>query len=273
MKRIKWPITGRQYIRGFFCVVLLLAVVRLIFPEVAGESRESGDAAVMQDTIATLSENKGKEADKNEEGDRGEKTNKRKGESRRGKHPIYSVPSYRAAFPDDNDVQMAAAKRHGVSPVEDRKDAEMRMNELVYMEASPYYHVDPLTSSVPYLVPRAAILLGDIGRAFFDSLHVKGIPLHKPIVTSVLRTKKDIRRLRRVNVNATENSCHLYGTTFDICYTRFKTVSPPEGKERRMVSNDTLKWVLSEVMRDMREQGRCHIKYEVKQACFHMTVR
>ena len=31
--------------------------------------------------------------------------------------------------------------------------------------------------------------------------------------------------------------------------------------------------ILSEVLRDMREQGRCYIKYEVKQGCFHMTVR
>lgn len=42
---------------------------------------------------------------------------------------------------------------------------------------------------------------------------------------------------------------------------------------RREVRSDTLKWVLSEVLRDMREQGRCYIKYEVKQGCFHMTVR
>ena len=47
----------------------------------------------------------------------------------------------------------------------------------------------------------------------------------------------------------------------------------PEGPARRVVRNDTLKYVLSEVLRDMREQGRCYIKYEVKQGCFHMTVR
>jgi hypothetical protein len=80
-------------------------------------------------------------------------------------------------------------------------------------------------------------------------------------------------KLRRRNGNATENSCHLYGTTFDICYNRYKTVEDPDGPPRRQVRNDTLKWVLSEVLRDMREQGRCYIKYEVKQGCFHMTVR
>ena len=68
-------------------------------------------------------------------------------------------------------------------------------------------------------------------------------------------------------------SYHLYGTTFDICYNRYKTVEDPDGPARRQVRNDTLKWVLSEVLRDMRAQNRCYIKYEVKQGCFHMTVR
>ena len=56
-------------------------------------------------------------------------------------------------------------------------------------------------------------------------------------------------------------------------YNRYKTVENPDGPPRREVRNDTLKWVLSEVLRDMRESGRCYIKYEVKQGCFHMTVR
>ena len=116
-------------------------------------------------------------------------------------------------------------------------------------------------------------MLNDIGRAYYDSLQIKGIPLHQVIVTSVLRSRDDIRRLRGHNGNATENSCHLYGTTFDVCYNRYKTVSDPDGAQRRAVRNDTLKWVLSEVLRDMRESGRCYVKYEVKQGCFHITAR
>jgi hypothetical protein len=141
------------------------------------------------------------------------------------------------------------------------------------MDSSPYYDVDKLTSSIPYLVPDAAVLVNDIGKAFLDSLQIKGIPLHKIIVTSVLRTKSDISRLRKGNVNATENSCHLYGTTVDICYNRFVTVEDPDGPSRRKVRNDSLKWVLSEVLRDFRKNDRCYIKYEVKQGCFHLTLR
>ena len=46
----------------------------------------------------------------------------------------------------------------------------------------------------------------------------------------------------------------------------------PPGEKRREVRNDTLKWILSEVLQDFREQRRCHVKYEVKQGCFHITV-
>ena len=130
-----------------------------------------------------------------------------------------------------------------------------------------------MNRSIPYLVPRAAVLLNDIGRAFFDSLQMKQVPLHKVIVTSVLRTKDDVAKLRNYNHNATENSCHLFGTTFDICYNRYKTVQDPKGPKRRQVQNDTLKWVLSEVLNDMRRNKRCYVKYEVKQGCYHITVR
>lgn len=188
-------------------------------------------------------------------------------------HKIFSVPNYDKAFPDSQSVQIQAAMKYGVKPVKDDKDAENRKNELVYVGSSPWFHVDRLSSSSPYLVPRAAVLLQDIGRAFFDSLDAKGVPLHKIITTSALRTKKSVEKLRTRNGNATENSCHLYGTTVDICYNRYKTVQDPKGPKRREVTNDTLKWILCEVLRDMREQGRCYIKYEKKQGCFHLTTR
>ena len=190
------------------------------------------------------------------------------------KHRIYSVPGFRRTFPDLQDVQIVAARQWGVSPVEDRAEAERRKDELVYVGSNPYYTMDAgMTHSIPYLVPRASDLLQKISRNFLDSLAIKGIPLHTLIVTSVLRTEHDVRRLRRFNTNASEASCHRFGTTFDISYHRYVTVQPPAGPERRAVRNDTLKWVLSEVLRDLREAEMCYVKYEVKQGCFHITVR
>ena len=251
-------LSKKRYLLGFTAVVLLLAVVRLIFPQVAeSEKVKSGE---IEETMVSPSNPPTSSP-----------SSLTFSSSR--PHKILSVPSFKTCFPDTQAVQLQAALKWGVKRVKDRDDAEKRKNELVYVGANPYYHVDKLYSSIPYLVPRAAVLLQDIGEAFFDSLYVKGIPLHRPIVTSVLRSEADVVKLRRHNGNATENSCHMYGTTIDICYNRFETVENPDGPARRAVRNDSLKYVLSEVLRDMREQGRCYIKYEVKQGCFHMTVR
>ncbi len=188
------------------------------------------------------------------------------------KHRIYSVPSYERCFPDTNGLQLTAARARGITPIATREEAEGAKDSLVYVGANPYFVVEKAQSSIPYLVPRASVLLQDIGQAFFDSLQVKDIPLHKLIVTSLLRTTDDVRQLQRHNTNATTNSAHQYATTFDISYNRYTTVSPPN-EERRQVQSDTLKWVLAEVLRDMREEGRCYVKYEKKQGCFHITVR
>ena len=255
-------LTKKRYLQGFIAVVLLLAAVRAVFPGIAVARPSTSSGTALSTNSRTVGS--GETVAEPVEGSKGKQFKK---------HKILSVPNYNVAFPDTNDLQLTAARKWGVSPVKNRADAEARKRELVFIDASPYYHVDPLYSSIPYLVPHAAILLQDIGQAFFDSLYVKGVPFHKLIVTSVLRSQEDVVKLRRRNGNATENSCHLYGTTFDICYNRYKTVEDPDGPARRQVRNDTLKWVLSEVLRDMREQGRCYIKYEVKQGCFHMTVR
>jgi len=277
-------ITENRYLEGFGIAVILLALVRCAFPGVAGSSGDvaradslqvSGDsavtaAAVTEETPAAEQKTAPEKAETPATAAEAEPV-PAKDDFR--PHRIYSVPNYRMAFPDQNDVQLTAAEKYGVSPVADRDEAESRKSELVFVGANPYYFVDRLNNSIPYLVPRAADLLQEIGQNFFDSLYVKGVPLHKIIVTSVLRTGEDVTRLRGHNGNATQNSCHLYGTTFDICYNRYKTVSDPDGPALRAVSNDTLKWVLSEVLNDLRQRQRCYIKYEVKQGCFHLTVR
>lgn len=189
------------------------------------------------------------------------------------RHRIYSVPHFGNTFPDLNDVQLLTAERLGVSPVLNREQAVLRKDELVFVGASPYYSIKSLGHSIPYLVPRAARLLDHIGRTFLDSLTIKGIAWNKIIVTSLLRTEEDVENLRRHNGNASDKSCHRFGTTFDISYSKYANVVDPDGPAVRQVRDDTLKWVLSEVLRDARMQGLCYVKYEVKQGCFHITAR
>ncbi len=258
-------------------IILILAVVRCAFPQVM-DKRVVADVCLPADScdVADVQDGEGACLTERSAGlclayDAPRFVDS---EGRPIKNRIYSVPGFRKTFPDLQDVHIVAARRWGVSPVEDRKEAEKRKNELVYVGSNPYYTMDGrMNYSIPYLVPRASDLLQKISRNFLDSLAIKGIPLHTLIVTSVLRTENDIRRLRRVNYNASEESCHRFGTTFDISYHRYNTVSHPDGPERRAVRNDTLKWVLSEVLRDVRAAGLCYVKYEVKQGCYHVTVR
>lgn len=274
-------LSKNRYLSGFAAIVLLLALVRLVFPSVAKPlshtSNSNSITSEKSDTVKYTTINGFSHDDLPLNAS--QLTANRKGarffraDGTIAKHRIKSVPHFGNAFPDQNDVQLIAANKHGVQPVIDRQEAERRKSELVYVGSNPFFSVDRLHSSIPYLVPRAAVLLQDIGRNFFDSLQLKGVPLHKIIVTSVMRSKADVTKLRGHNGNATQNSCHLYGTTFDVCYNRYKTVEAPNGPHRRSVRNDTLKWILSEVLNDIRKSGRCYIKYEVHQGCFHITVR
>ena len=294
-------ISKNRYLQGFLVVVLLLALVRVIFPSVAeprltahsdGKDSTAIDSLRGDSDGSALVASAGAQDVVSGDASSSEAADLKKDElsvtpdtasdgrfsiffdknGKEVKHRIFSVPHFGNTFPDQQDVQIVAASRHGVAPVQNREEAEHSKGKLVYVGSNPFFYVDKLNNSIPYLVPRASVLLQDIGRAYFDSLQIKGIPLHKIIVTSILRTKDDVSKLRTRNGNATENSCHLYGTTFDICYNRYKQIQTRE-QPRRQVQNDTLKWVFSEVLRDFRNKNRCYIKYEVNQGCFHITVK
>ena len=49
-------------------------------------------------------------------------------------------------------------------------------------------------------------------------------------MTSVLRTQDDVKRLRRRNGNASANSAHFYGTTFDVSWKRFQKIEDEDGR-------------------------------------------
>lgn len=189
-------------------------------------------------------------------------------------HPvrIYDV-KFSKEFNDMNDVQLKAAQAIGVPPVADREAAEALKSGLVKLEDTDTYVIDSLTYSIPYLIPEAKVLLDDIAAAFQDSLKSKGLNPNKLVVTSVLRTEDDVARLRKRNVNASENSTHRYGTTFDISYWRYVKIPEYLGRPYEDVPPEYLRAVLSQVLKDFHDQkGKCFVKYEKKQNCFHVTV-
>lgn len=184
----------------------------------------------------------------------------------RGTATAEVVPE-RYRFGDVNDVHLRAARKAGIQPVEGR--AEVDTKRLEKIETCRYYQVERLTHSVPYLTTDASALLTEIGQRFQRALAEKGLERHRIIVTSVLRTGEDVRRLQKVNGNATENSAHQYATTFDITYIRYDRQSlRGDG-----TSYEELAAILGSVIDDLRKEGRCYVKYERQQRCFHITSR
>lgn len=182
-----------------------------------------------------------------------------------------------AEFNDVQDVQIEAAMKNGIKHTivnRDMAEEEVSKGELVFIDANPMFYMDDLQHSIPYLVPKAYRLLNRIGVNFIDSLIHKNLPVHALVVTSVLRTQKDISNLQKWNGNATTNSGHLFATTFDISWRSFKEIGvDPQGDSHSMEREIALKNTLGEVLRDLRYEGRCYVKHEQKQSCFHITVR
>lgn len=181
--------------------------------------------------------------------------------------PYTYIGSFNRDFSDLNDLQLIAAKRIGIRPAATR--AELRTREgLVPVTESPSLTIDKLTHSEALLVPEAAVLLNEIGAKFTSVLSDAHLPLYSIIVTSITRTDEDVQKLRRGNGNASDNSTHAYGTTFDISWRRFQKVDP---NDPRNLSEEELKHLLAIVLDDFHDAGRCYIKHERYQACFHIT--
>ena len=179
--------------------------------------------------------------------------------------------SYKDKFRDLQSKQEQAARAIGLStPPQNREQAAKMRSQLTQIKTNDYYIVDSLTHSIPYLVPKAAAELESIGREFADILKRNNLPHYRFYVTSILRTKDDIKHLQKSgNINATTNSCHNYGTTFDLAYFRFDKVT----RTREYMHQDNLKLVLGQVLLNHQRAEKIYVKYEYKQACFHITVR
>lgn len=179
---------------------------------------------------------------------------------------VKNLGSLSKVFNDSNYQQLEAARQLGIEPITDLYSSYFMKRPLVKIQDNEFYHLDTLRHSIPYLVPEAANLLHDIGANFIDSLHRRGGDGYTIKVTSLLRTPESVGRLRRVNINATDSSTHQFATTFDLSYINFYCLD-----NSRQINQGDLKNILAEVLYDLRQQGRCLVKYEYKTGCFHVT--
>lgn len=171
-------------------------------------------------------------------------------------------------FNDSNYVHWAEAERIGIEPLTDTHSHLSTRRPLVKVTSCPDFFVEPLTYSRPYMVPEGAAMLHEIGRRFNDSLAARSGARYRVKVTSVLRTPETVRRLRRTNKNAIDSSVHQLATTVDISYSRFVA-----DDNKVTHSAEELKALLAEVLYAMRNEGKCWVKYEIKQPCFHISAR
>lgn len=179
----------------------------------------------------------------------------------------YRRLNYRELFCDSNYVQLSAARAGGIDPDELGEPAECEA--LVPIFSNSLYKVDEMYYSKPYLTPEAALLLDFISHRFSQNME-RCYPLigeHRIIVTSALRTHHSEKQLRRVNRNATDTSCHMYGTTFDLSAFRYEHVQ--SGHDTAV---DACRQMLALTLYELRYEGLCYVKYE-RNSCFHITVR
>ncbi|MCH5245046.1 MAG: hypothetical protein J1E84_01180 [Muribaculaceae bacterium] len=176
---------------------------------------------------------------------------------------------YADVFNDSNYLHWDDAVKIGIDPITDTYDYWNLKRPVVKIVSCADFYVDELNFSKPYLVPEAAAMVHEIGRRFRDELAARGGGDYRFKITSVMRTADDVRRLRRRNSNAVDSSVHQLGTTVDISYARF--IRDSQTCIDR--SNDDLKALLAEILYDMRNEGKCLVKYEIKQPCFHISAR
>lgn len=179
---------------------------------------------------------------------------------------INPIGNLREVFNDSNKYHYANAERLGIRPIHSLADAYFTERPISLISSNEFFTLDTLKHSLPFLVPEAERLLNDIGKNFIDSLKSRGARGYRIRVTSLLRTPRTVKKLRRVNRNAVDSSTHQFGTTFDISFTRFHCLD-----SSRTINDEDLKNLLGEVLLDLRNNGRCLVKYERKGGCYHIT--
>ncbi len=161
--------------------------------------------------------------------------------------------NYKSTFDDIQEVQINAATSNGISPLRTASEITSLTRDRRLIEVGNDSNYD-CQADYPYLVPMAAELLEEVRKRYQEAAgEDKQLRL-----TGCLRTIESVKGLKRWNRNSVENSCHLYGTTFDISYSQMTM------NERR---------ALGQVLYELQQAEYCYVKFERKQPCFHVTVR
>lgn len=166
---------------------------------------------------------------------------------------------------------IARSSAAGIEKCSTRKELMKKFyrGEVVRIRNSRGYSIEDLSYSYPYLTREGKAVIREMGRRFRKKISGTRLRGSDFRVTSMTRTSEIIRRLRKSNTNASENSPHFHGNAFDISYVRFTA------KKWFVTDCDKyyLKEALAEVIWQMREEKKCWATYEINQGCFHIVAR
>mgnify|MGYP002870243024 CR=1 FL=1 len=166
-----------------------------------------------------------------------------------------SVKCYDSRFNDVQSIQIIEAQKNGIVPMK----SFQKNDELVRLDYNLWYKVGSLDNSHPFVLSYVKEFLIDLSKEFKN---LSGCYVSNFVITSALRTHDDIAKLRQLNINAVNNSCHLYGTTIDISKFYFNTVV--------YYKSEYLHNCLSTILYEMQKKGRCYVKNEKN--CYHITI-
>jgi len=144
----------------------------------------------------------------------------------------------------------------------------VNQGKLVKVEGNEYFLLDTMYYSFPFLTHEARGFIDELGFRFQRKLENTNLQCARFTITSILRTTKSIKRLKKRNRNAISKSSHLHGTSFDISYKQFFGDHALSEAEKLR-----LKDVLAETLFELRGAGKCWVTYEMWQTCFHVVVR
>jgi hypothetical protein len=159
----------------------------------------------------------------------------------------------------------------GISKCKDKRELLRKAvkREVLHIRDSKGYVVEDLSYSYPYLTKEGKALLKEIGRRFRKKISGTRLRGSDFKITSMTRTTENLKKLRKSNSNASENTPHYYGNAFDISYARFSA------KKWFVTDCDKyyLKEALAEVIWQLKQEKKCWATYEINQGCFHVVAR
>jgi hypothetical protein len=159
----------------------------------------------------------------------------------------------------------------GISKCKDKRELLRKAahKEVFHIGKGRGYVIEDLSYSYPYLTKEGKALLKEIGKRFREKISGTRLRGSDFKITSMTRTEEILKKLRKSNSNASENTPHYYGNAFDISYVRFSA------KKWFVTDCDKyyLKEALAEVIWKLKQEKRCWATYEIKQGCFHVVAR